>query len=90
MTDADVHAAFDEHKNAVYRFAWRLLSSPAAAEDITQDVFLTLLRDRTRFDPARGPLRPFLLGIARKLAHKRWRDEHPACRRCPDMNHFYQ
>ena len=76
MTDADVHAAFDEHKDAVYRFAWRLSSSPAAAEDITQDVFLALLRDRGRFDPARGSLRPFLLGIARNLAHKRWREEH--------------
>ena len=76
MTDEDVRAAFDEHKDAVYRFAWRMSSSPAAAEDITQDVFLALLRDRGRFDPARGPLRPFLLGIARNLAHKRWREEH--------------
>lgn len=74
MTDAAFQAAFDQHKDAVYRFAWRMSSSPSIAEDITQDVFLTLLRD-DRFDPARGSLRGFLLGIARNLVLKRWREE---------------
>jgi RNA polymerase sigma-70 factor (ECF subfamily) len=50
--------------------------SPAAAEDITQDVFVGLLRHPNRFDPARGTLRAFLLGIARNLTLKRWRAEH--------------
>lgn len=75
MTDAAFQAAFDEHKDAVYRFAWRMSSSPSAAEDVTQDVFLTLLRQPDRFDPTRGPLRAFLLGIARNLVLKRWRAE---------------
>ena len=35
-----------------------------------------LLRHPGRFDPARGPLRAFLLGIARNLTLKRWRKEH--------------
>jgi RNA polymerase sigma-70 factor (ECF subfamily) len=50
--------------------------SSAAAEDITQDVFVGLLRHPDRFDPARGSLRAFLLGIARNLALKHWRAEH--------------
>ena len=74
MTDAVFQAAFEEHKDAVYRFAWRMSSSPSAAEDITQDVFLALLGS-DRFDPARGSLRAFMLGIARNLVLKRWRDE---------------
>ena len=74
MTDDVFQAAFDEHKDAVYRFAWRMSSSPSSAEDIVQDVFLALLRN-DRFDPARGSLRAFLLGIARNLVLKRWRDE---------------
>ena len=37
MTDAEFQAVFDEHRNAVYRFVWRMARSPAAAEDITQD-----------------------------------------------------
>jgi RNA polymerase sigma-70 factor (ECF subfamily) len=76
VTDAEFQAAFDQHKDAVYRFAWRMSGSAAAAEDITQDVFVGLLRHPDRFDPARGALRAFLLGIARNVALKRWRAEH--------------
>jgi RNA polymerase sigma-70 factor (ECF subfamily) len=76
VTDAEFQAVFDEHKDAVYRFAWRMAGSPSAAEDVTQDVFLALLRHPRRFDPARGTLRAFLLGIARNLVLKRWRAEH--------------
>ena len=76
MTDAEFQAVFDQHKDAVYRFAWRMSGSPAAAQDITQDVFVGLLRYPHRFDPARGALRAFLLGIARNLALKHWRAEH--------------
>jgi RNA polymerase sigma-70 factor (ECF subfamily) len=75
MTEAEVQSAFDDHKDAVYRFAWRM-SDAAAAEDIAQEVFLALLSRPERFDPARGTLRAFLLGITRNLALKRWRDAH--------------
>jgi RNA polymerase sigma-70 factor (ECF subfamily) len=76
VTDAEFQAVFDQHKDAIYRFAWRMSRSPAAAEDIAQDVFVGLLRHPERFDPARGTLRAFLLGIARNLALKHWRAEH--------------
>jgi RNA polymerase sigma-70 factor, ECF subfamily len=76
VTEAELQGAFDQHKDAVYRFAWRMSGSAAAAEDITQDVFVGLVRYPDRFDPDRGTLRAFLLGIARNLALKRWRTEH--------------
>ncbi len=76
MRNSEFKAAFEEYKDAVYRFAWRMMGSAAAAEDIAQDVFLSLLRHPGRFDPNRGHLRPFLLGITRNLVLKRWRDEH--------------
>lgn len=75
MTAAEFEAAFGQYKDVVYRFVWRM-SGPAAAEDITQDVFVGLLRHPDRFDPSRGTLRAFLLGIARNLALKHWRAEH--------------
>ena len=76
MTESDFRSAFEQHKDAVYRFAWRMCGSAAAAEDIAQEAFLTLLRQPVRFDPERGSLRTFLLAIARNLALKRWREEH--------------
>jgi RNA polymerase sigma-70 factor, ECF subfamily len=76
MTGAEFKTAFHQHKEAVYRFAWRMTNSPAAAEDIAQEVFLSLLRHPDRFDPARGPFRPFLLAVARNLALKKFRDEN--------------
>ena len=76
MTESDFRSAFDQHKNAVYRFAWRMCGSAPGAEDIAQEAFLTLLRQPARFDPERGSLRTFLLAIARNLALKRWREEH--------------
>lgn len=75
MTDAEFEAAFREHKDAVYRFAWRMTSSAEAAEDIAQDVFLSLLHRQEVFDQSRGTLRSFLLGAVRNLARKRWRSE---------------
>jgi RNA polymerase sigma-70 factor (ECF subfamily) len=74
VTERDIRAAFHEHARTVYRFAWRVTNSSAAADDITQEVFLSLLRQPDRFDPSRGPLRPFLLAIARNLALKKLRD----------------
>jgi RNA polymerase sigma-70 factor (ECF subfamily) len=76
VTDAEIQAAFEQHKDAVYLFAWRMSGSASAAEDITQDAFMVLLRHPDRFNPARGSLRAFLLGIARNLVLKRWRSEH--------------
>jgi RNA polymerase sigma factor (sigma-70 family) len=75
MTEPEFRAAFHQHQDAVYRFAWRMTNSAVAAEDIAQDVFLTLLRRPDCFDRTRGQLRSFLLGVARNLALKKWRDE---------------
>lgn len=75
MTEAEFEAVFHEHKNAVYRFAWRMTGSPDAAEDIAQEVFVSLLRRPEGFDCTRGSLRAFLLGAARNQALKRWRGE---------------
>jgi RNA polymerase sigma-70 factor (ECF subfamily) len=75
MTEPEIRAAYHTHKNAVYRFAWRMTGTEAAAEDILQETFLSILRDPQRFDPARAPLRAFLISVARNLILKRWRSE---------------
>jgi RNA polymerase sigma-70 factor, ECF subfamily len=76
VKDAEFRTIFYEHKDAVYRFVWRMTGSAEAADDITQDCFLALLRDTARYESRRGPLRPFLMGVARNLTLKRWRTEN--------------
>jgi RNA polymerase sigma-70 factor, ECF subfamily len=51
---------------AIFRFALHMSGSESVAEDITQEVFLAVIRDECGFDPARGSLSGYLYGIARK------------------------
>jgi RNA polymerase sigma-70 factor (ECF subfamily) len=62
---------YRRHKGIVYRFALLWTGSPAAAADVTQDVFLHLLTRAGDFDAARGALPTWLLGIARNFARRR-------------------
>ncbi len=75
MTGAQIRAAYGEHKDSVYRFAWRMTGSASAAEDVVQECFLSLVRNPGAYDAARAPLRSFLLAVARNLVRKRWRAE---------------
>jgi len=77
MTDGEFRDAFHLHKDVLYRFAYRMTGSAAVAEDIVQECYLALWRRPAAYDPRRGAVRAFLLGIARNLILKRWRDERP-------------
>ena len=63
--DALEHA-FETFGGAVKSMAMRVLRDDALAEDVVQDVFVTFWRDPSRFDPARGALRTFLVTIAHR------------------------
>ena len=75
MTEGDFQELFREHKTAVYQFAWRMTGSTSAAEDITQEVFLSAWRGEVHLDRTRGSWRTLLLAVARHAAWKRWRRE---------------
>jgi len=75
VTRANFAILFHEHKDSVYRFAWRMTGSASAADDVTQDCFLALLRRPDTYDASRGSLRAFLIGMARNVILKRWRSE---------------
>jgi RNA polymerase sigma-70 factor (ECF subfamily) len=55
----------------VYRFAVHMTGMPAAAEDIVQEVFLTVIHEARRYTPGRSGVVPWLLGIARNHARRR-------------------
>jgi len=60
---------------AIYRFALHMTGNAGVADDVTQEVFMTLIRNPRRFDPARGTLGGFLFGIARNHLRKRWEQD---------------
>jgi RNA polymerase sigma-70 factor, ECF subfamily len=60
---------------AIYRFALHMTGNASVAEDVTQEVFMALIRDPKRFDSTRGTLGGFLFGIARNHLRKRWEQD---------------
>lgn len=49
----------------IYRFALHMSGSASVAEEVTQEVFLAVIRDADRFDVNRGAASAFLIGVAR-------------------------
>src|SRR5688572_26090900 len=66
---------YRRRQGSVYRFALQMSGSKSIAEDVTQEVFLFLMREGHVFDPARGSLSAFLLGVARNHVLRRLRVE---------------
>ena len=58
---------YRRRQGSIYRFALHMTGSVSTAEDITQEVFLTLIRAECGYDPQRGTVAGYLYGIARKL-----------------------
>ncbi|HKQ90177.1 MAG TPA: RNA polymerase sigma factor [Blastocatellia bacterium] len=57
---------YRRYQGRVFRFALLMSGCPATADDVTQEVFLALLRDACQYDSSRGALLTYLYGIARK------------------------
>ena len=64
---------YERHRNAVFRFAYRMLGSVETAEDVTHDCFLSLIRRPQGFAASRGGLRTYLYGVTRNLSLKYFR-----------------
>src|SRR4051812_17291110 len=58
---------YRRRQGGIYRFALNMSGSAALAEDVTQEVFLAVIREGCGYDPARGSLAGYLYGIARKV-----------------------
>ena len=61
---------YRRHQGDVYRYAMRMTGRTSAAEELTQEVFMALVREPRRYDVARGELGAFLFGITRNLVRK--------------------
>jgi RNA polymerase sigma-70 factor (ECF subfamily) len=62
---------YRRRQGEIYRYTLHMSGSTALAEEVTQEVFLALIRDSQQFDPARGPLLAYLYGVARHQVLRR-------------------
>jgi len=60
---AALEALYDRYSKAAYSLALRILTDQALAEDVVQEVFLSLWRDARRFVPSRGTVDTYLLSM---------------------------
>jgi RNA polymerase sigma-70 factor, ECF subfamily len=67
--DPDAFEVFyDRHGGVAYSLAYRIVGERGAAEDVTQEAFISIWRSGARYDAARGSVRTWMLGIVRNRA----------------------
>ncbi len=63
--EAAFTALYRRHQRAVFHFALHMSGRREVAEEVTQEVFLVLIREPKQYQAGRGPLEAFLIGVAR-------------------------
>jgi RNA polymerase sigma factor (sigma-70 family) len=63
--EADLKQAYDAHGALIYAICRKALGESGAAE-VTQDVFVSAWKAKQQFDPSRGSLSAWLVGIAKR------------------------
>jgi RNA polymerase sigma-70 factor, ECF subfamily len=66
---------------AVFGLVSKVVRNPAQSEEVTQEVFVELWRTASRFDPARGAARSWIMTCAHRRAVDRVRSAESAARR---------
>jgi RNA polymerase sigma-70 factor (ECF subfamily) len=80
VDETELRSLWDEHAGPLLAFVLRLTGGDRGrAEDIVQETLLQAWRHPEARDPARGPVRPWLLTVARRVAidHHRARQARP-------------
>jgi RNA polymerase sigma-70 factor, ECF subfamily len=68
---------YRKHQSLVYRFALQMSGSAQIAEEVTQDVFVVVMKSASRYDSERGSVAAFLYGIARNFVLRALERERP-------------
>jgi RNA polymerase sigma-70 factor (ECF subfamily) len=79
-SEVDIRRLWDEHAGPLLAFVVRLTGGDRGrAEDVVQETLLQAWRHPEVLDPARGPVRPWLMTVARRVAidHYRARQARP-------------
>lgn len=59
---------YDRHGGVAYSLAYRIVGERTAAEEVTQEAFISVWRSGARFDATRGSVRSWLLSVVRNRA----------------------
>jgi RNA polymerase sigma-70 factor (ECF subfamily) len=59
---------YDRHGGAAFSLAYRMVGNRAVAEDVSQEAFVSIWRSRLRYQPERGSVRTWVLGIVHHRA----------------------
>jgi RNA polymerase sigma-70 factor (ECF subfamily) len=76
-----VDGLYDRFRRPAFALARRILADDALAEDVLQDVFVTVWRDPSAFDRSRGSFASWLLGLVHHKAVDAVRREESQRRR---------
>lgn len=79
-------ALYARYRRPIFRFAWHMSNNMTTAEEITQEVFMQLIRDSSRFDSSKGSVAAYLFGIARNLTR---RDMEHSARELPIIDELF-
>jgi RNA polymerase sigma-70 factor (ECF subfamily) len=66
---------YERLKPPIFRYAFYMTNSKTAAEEVTQEVFVLLLREGKRYNKARGDVAAFAFGIVRNFVRRFQRRE---------------
>lgn len=70
---AEFADTYRQHVTPIWRYVRARLPSDSDAEDVTSEVFAEAMRSWARFDPQRGSVGGWLVGIARHAVADWWR-----------------
>jgi RNA polymerase sigma-70 factor (ECF subfamily) len=68
--EAAFRMLYDRYQGPIYRFALHMAGDSATANEATQEVFMSLIRNSKGYDPARGSVAGYMFGIARNLVRR--------------------
>jgi RNA polymerase sigma-70 factor (ECF subfamily) len=70
-------ALYGKLKGGIFRYAFYMTNSRTAAEEVTQEVFISLLKDGANYRADRGDVGGFAFGMARNFVRRIERRERP-------------
>lgn len=68
--EAAFRALYDRYQGPIYRFALHMSGNSATAEEVTQEVFMLLIRSSKSYQAEKGSVGGYLYGMARNLARR--------------------